>query len=174
MRGWRFIIAGVVAPAALMAGSGAATARSKPPTAAQIRRAISHAEHSRALWATVNICDTPKYPHVIGIRGEMPALGFAAQLRMTFMIDYAVGKGFKPLHGVADPVKLGTPRSGVYQGGVRFTFGPHAGVLRGRVRFSWRLGKRTLGTVVRTTTAGHHGASYGDPRGFSAARCSIA
>ena len=174
MRGWRFIIASVVTLAALPVAGGTAAARSKSPTAAQIRRAVRHAERSSALWATVNICDTPKYRLVIGIRGEMPALGFAAQLRMTFMIDYAAGTGFKPLHGVADPVSLGNPRSGVYQGGVRFTFGPHAGVLRGRVRFSWWLGKRTVGKVVRTTTAGHHGVSYGDPRGFSAARCSMA
>ncbi|HSO97904.1 MAG TPA: hypothetical protein VLP43_03060 [Solirubrobacteraceae bacterium] len=168
------MVAGVVALTAFPAAAGTAAASSKSPSPAQIRRAVRHAERSSALWATVNICDTPKFPHVIGIRGEMPALGFGAKLRMTFMIDYAAGNGFKPLRGVADAINLGAATSGVYQGGVRFTFGPHAGALRGRARFSWRVGKRTVGTVIRITTAGHHGASYGDPRGFSAARCSIA
>jgi hypothetical protein len=174
-KGWRSLTAGVLCLAALPVASGTAVARSKPPTTAQIRRAVDRAERSRALWATVNICNTRKYPRVIGIRGEMPALGFAAQLRITFMLDYAAGTGFKRLPHVAQPVSLGTHRSGAYQGGVRFRFRPQdTGVLRGRVRFSWRLGRRTVGTVVRTTTAGHHGVSYGDPRGFSAARCSIA
>jgi hypothetical protein len=173
MRGWRFIVAGVVLFAAWPAQAAVATSR-KPPTAAHIRRAVHKAEHSSALWATVNICDTAKYPHEIGIRGQMPALGIAAQLRITFMVDYAAGRGFKPLHGVAAPVKLGTVTSGAYQGGVRFTFARHAGVLRGRVQFAWRVGRRTVGTAVRITTAGHRGAGYGDPRGFSASQCRIA
>ena len=105
----------------------------------------------------------------------MPALGFAGQLRMTFMVDYcSAASGFKPLHGVAAPVNLGTATSGVYQGGVRFTFAPHAGVLRGRVRFAWRVG-RADGRRRRAghAPAGHHGAGYGDPRGFSAATCRV-
>ena len=66
MRGWRSTVGALVALAALPVLDAAAAT---PPSAAQIGRAVRNAERSRALWATVNICDTAKYPHVIGVRG---------------------------------------------------------------------------------------------------------
>src|SRR6516225_9959914 len=70
----------LVAPAC--ASNSSPTASTKGPTRAQIRAAIHRALHSRVLWATVNICDTMHHQNVIGIRGQMPSLSFAAGLRM--------------------------------------------------------------------------------------------
>src|SRR6516165_1209759 len=77
----------------LIAGSAQALAKGKhpspkPPTAAQMRAAVQRAERSKYLWATVNICNTKRHPHAIGVRGQMPALGFPALLQMTVHLKY--------------------------------------------------------------------------------------
>ncbi len=174
MRGTRLTLAGAALAGALGVAAPAADGASGP-TAAQVRRAVRGAERSSGLWATVNICDTTRYPNVIGIRGQMPTLGFAADLRMTFELDYfsQSRQGYLPLRGVAEPVDLGTASRGSYQAGVRFTFGPRTGLLRGRVVFSWRRSDRTIGRTQALTSAGHRGVRYGDPGGYSRDRCVI-
>jgi hypothetical protein len=153
----------------------AAADGARAPTASQIRKAIRKAERSRDLWATVNICDTKRYPKAIGIRGQMPSLGFKAGLGMSFGVEYWVSAKhrFQPVPHVSESIALGTSRLGLKQGGVRFKFSAHAGHLRGSVTFRWRLGHRLIGSVTRKTTGGHPGADFGDPRRFSASQCWI-
>ena len=45
----------------------------------------------RALWATVNVCDTIAHPNVIGIRGSMPgADNTREQMYMRFRVQFFV------------------------------------------------------------------------------------
>ena len=165
----------LIAVLALLAPAGTAAASSSSPTRGQIRRAVAAAVRSRNLWATVNICNTRRYPKVIGIRGQMPSLGFPATLTMTIGVDYQPTPkiGFKPDPQAKETISLGRSASRLQQGGVRFRFGPHSGPLRGRVTFEWSLGRRVIGSTQRLTTRGHHDADFGDPHRFSAAQCTI-
>ena len=74
-----------------MAGQASARERRHQPgrpTKAQIRTAVARAERSKSLWATVNICNSKRYPDRIGVRGQMPSLGFAAWLSMDIQVQY--------------------------------------------------------------------------------------
>jgi hypothetical protein len=146
---------------------------SRRPTSSQIRNAIRKAERSRDLWATVNICNTKRHPNVLGLRGQMPSLGFNASLGMRFGVDYWVitKHQFRPVPHVSESVSLGSSKMGLKQGGVRFKFGSHSGHLRGSVTFQWRLGRRVLGSITRKTSGGHPRADFGDPPRFSASQC---
>jgi hypothetical protein len=136
---------------------------------------VTRAERSRQVWATVNVCDTRAHPDVMGVRGQMPALGVRAELAMAFSVEYFVSsqRGFRRLPGVRLPVSVGPASRGNYQAGAQFRFAPHTGLLRGRVRFSWRIGRRTVGTIERVTRFGHPDARYGDPARFSDWKCVI-
>lgn len=105
-----------VAALALLAPATAQARRHHSPTRAQIRTAIDRALRSKTLWATVNICDTAHHPDVIGIRGEMPALGFGAALSMRIQVNYLASGRFKPDPGAAVRLALGSPTSGSQQG----------------------------------------------------------
>jgi hypothetical protein len=159
----------------LAAAAPAATGLATAPTPRQIRAAVRNAEHSKDLWATVNICNTKNHPNTIGIRGQMPTLGFATKLRMRFRVEYWTGKAFTPVPGVSKAITLGPAVHGVYQAGVRFPFAPsaQAGLLRGSVSFEWRLGSRRVAQVTRSTRKGHPDADFGDPKRFSSGVCVI-
>jgi hypothetical protein len=144
-----------------------------PPTPVQVRAAVRQAERSADLWATVNICNTKRYRNTIGIRGQMPTLGFSAQLRMRFGVEYWTGKAFTPVRHLAKSVALGSAAAGLQQAGVMFPFGPHAGTLRGSVIFEWRLHRKLIGHVTQLTSVHHRNADYGDPKGFSSGKCVI-
>jgi hypothetical protein len=154
---------------------GLAQASGHAPGRAQIRSAVARAERSRNLWATVNVCDTPRHPSTIGIRGQMPALGFPARLYMRIEVQYLSlpDKHFRPAPGASKWIGLGQRRSGVRQGGVLFRFSAHAGLLRGSVRFQWKLGTRVIGQLTQATVRGHPGADYGDPPHHSLGTCLI-
>jgi hypothetical protein len=156
------------------AAAGATSAAATLPSRSQIHAAIVRAKRSHGLWATVNICNTRKHQHTIGIRAQMPALGFPATLQMLVSLNYysQAGGRFKPLAHTQTPVSLGTATSGYHQGGVTFMVTPPA-ILDGTIEFVWRSGRRVLGSTTRTTRAGHTGARQGDPAGFSAATCRI-
>jgi hypothetical protein len=160
-------------PAQALAQSSATPA--KPPTHAQIQNALHRAERSPNLWATVNICDTKRHPGVIGLRAQMPALGFASTLKMRFQVDYwsAKAKRYKPVPGARHPLSLGVQKTGLHQEGVQFSFPKHSGRLRGAVTFEWAHGSRTLGQALENTTRGHHTADFGDPAHYSAPKCVI-
>jgi hypothetical protein len=152
-----------------------ATAVTKPPTAAQIRRAVRSAERSRALWATVNVCDTKQFPHTLGVRGQMPALGFGSSLSIKIRIVFfdKTQKRFLPVPNATMKVPLGRVASGLQQGGATFTFQPHTGLLSANVEFTWTRAGKVLAQTTRHTTGGHKSADFGSPRHFSAPQCTI-
>lgn len=154
--------------------AAAAAAAAGSPTPAQIRTDVARAEHSRSLWATVNFCNTKHHPHQIGIRGQMPALGFPAQLQMTVKLRYwdTTSHRFQPIPNLSRRIVLGTVSYGTVQQGVRLTFAPPV-LLSGTISFSWQRHGKTLATVTKPTTRGNTGVDDGDPKGYSAATCRI-
>jgi hypothetical protein len=157
----------------ILATAAAAASSTTAPTPRQIRAAVRNAERSKNLWATVNICNTASHANTVGIRGQMPTLGFATKLRMQFRVEYWSGKAFTPVAGVSKTITLGPAVHGVYQAGVRFPFAPHAGLLRGSVSFEWRRRGRRVAQVTRSTRKGHPDADFGDPQRFSSGVCLI-
>jgi hypothetical protein len=163
----------------LIAGSAQALAKGKhpspkPPTAAQMRAAVQRAERSKYLWATVNICNTKRHPHAIGVRGQMPALGFPALLQMTVHLKYwSTAKSmFLPIPHVARNLSLGVASTGLHQGGFTFTFTPPV-LLSGQIDFRWSVHGHTLGRTTRSTGHGFKGVDGGDPPGHSASTCTM-
>jgi hypothetical protein len=150
-------------------------AASKRPTHAQISAAVARVQRSRNLWATVNICNTKRHPDVVGIRGQMPALGFSSALSMQVALRYWSDseKRYKALSNTKHTLALGAERNGLHQGGISFQFTPHAGTLAGTIRFEWRVHSRAIGHVVRHTSADHPDADQADPAHFSAGKCAI-
>lgn len=160
---------------ALAIPTPAARSSPRPPTAAQIRRAVQRLEHSRAVWATVDICNTKRHPRVLGVRGQMPSLGFGATHEMNIQVEYQPTPkiGFKPDPHVKASVALGYSANKLLQGGATWQFPRHTGLLRARVAFVWRRGHQQIARLVRTTTGGHRDVDFGDPPKFSAAQCNI-
>jgi hypothetical protein len=136
----------------------------------------------RALWATVNVCDTAGHPDAIGIRGSMPGSGGRfVRMRMRFRLQYRVSSGrWQALRSGGDSgwVAVGSGRVRAGQAGQTFTLTPpgagRAYVLRGLVSFQWRRGRHVVARARRVTTAGHGATRGADPAGFSAATCRIA
>jgi hypothetical protein len=176
--GARLWCAGVLAASAMGALWGAVMAApasaSSGPTPAQIRHAIAAAEASHDLWATINICNSKRFPGVIGIRGQMPSLGFNAAMGMKIDVQYQPSPktGFKP-SGLRQTIGLGQAIHRLLQGGARWKLMPHQGLLRGSVTFVWWIGHHVLGQTTRITSARHHDADFGDPPRFSAADCDM-
>ncbi len=169
-------LVGTTIAIAALAGGPAAAAAAPSPTAHQMQVAVLHAEHSKSLWATVNICNSRRYRDDLGIRGQMPALGFAAWLSMDVKLLYysSSQKRYLPVPTRGTKlVRLGRSSTGLQQSGALFQFSPHQPSLMATVEFIWRRAGRLLGTATRTTTAGHPGADYGSPPHHSAASCTI-
>ncbi len=156
-------------------GAGDAPSASTPaPSAAE--RALYR---SRALWATVDVCNPKDKPDTLGIRGSMPSDGHKGDtIYMRFRVQYeeasnkkwvdvakGADSGFQPVHtaGAAS------------QAGRNFQLVPTSGAftLRGVVSFQWRHGARVVYATTRPTTAGHESLAGADPKGFSAAMCTI-
>jgi hypothetical protein len=164
------LVLGVSAALAMPAAGAAA------PSAARIRTAIKKAESSHSLWATVNVCNSRGYRNALGIRGQMPALGFPAWLSMEVKLFYYVHsqKRFAPVPARGSKlVRLGRTSSGLQQSGALFVFSPHQPTLKATVTFIWRRSGQLLGRTTRSTTAGHRNADYASPRHYSAATCTI-
>jgi hypothetical protein len=163
------LVAAALQPAAALA------ARTSSPSHKQIRAAVKQVERSKDLWATINICNTRRHPNAVGIRAQMPGLGFRAKLSMEFQIVYwsVAQKKFKPVQGAHKVISLGSERTGLHQDGVTFRFAPHAGFLASNVSFVWTLGRRSIARLTRQTSSGHREADGGDPPHFTAGRCAI-
>ena len=165
-------------PAAAWAGS---TPAHKRPTAAQIRKALARARHSKLLWATVNVCEVKGRNAAkggsIGIRGQMPTLGFASTLSMTIQLNRwsSKTKAFAalPYKTAKTTVSPGRFATNLHQDGAVFPFGGPAGLLDATVRFSWSRAGKVLGTATRKTTAGHRDAAGSQPAHYSAAQCKL-
>jgi hypothetical protein len=136
---------------------------------------------SRSPWATVNVCDTAKRPNAIGIRASMPGAQRArVRLLMRFRVqwrDPADGRWHNLLQGGDSGfVSLGSSRAARQTGQVFRYQSPGAGRtqrLRGVVEFRWQLGQRVVRHTSRVTEAGHRSAAGSDPKGYSAASCTL-
>jgi hypothetical protein len=159
----------------LALAAGPATAVTKNPTPAQIKRAVRTAEHSRSLWATVNICDSKRFPNTLGVRGQMPALGFSTSLSIKLQVDFfnPAKKRFEPIPKASMRIPLGSVATGLQQGGATFTFKRHTGLLNARITFAWTRAGKVLASTTRRTTGGHPSADFGNPAHFSAPQCRI-
>jgi hypothetical protein len=168
------LVTTVLAAAALVA-PGSASAGGVGP--GQIARAVRSAEQSRSLWATVNICDSHRYHNDIGVRGQMPTLGFSSALIMVLQVNYwANGQHhFLPIQSnlATTRLSLGSSVNGLQQDGAIFPFSAHTGLLNATVTFIWARGGKVIGQTVRRTTAGHTDADHGSPPHHSAAQCRI-
>ena len=161
--------------AAVLASSGSTAGAAAGPTPARISAAVLRAERATTLWGTINICDTRADPNVLGVRGQMPSLGFASWMSMEIRLDYYNAKHRR---WIADPgtlktIRLGRSARGLQQGGATYAFTGATPPLRAQVRFFWRRSGRLLGSTAVLTTAGHPGADFGSPPGYSAASCRI-
>jgi hypothetical protein len=155
--------------------AGAATPVIKTPTPAQIQAAVRNAEHSQSLWATVNICDTKRFQNTLGVRGQMPALGFSASLSIVIQVNFfnRAKKRFEPIPKASMKIPLGTVATGLQQGGATFTFKPRTGLLNARIEFVWTRGGKVIGSTSSRTTGGHKTADFGNPAHFTAPQCQI-
>ena len=175
LRAIRAALVTTVLAAALFGASVPASAGTVGP--ARIARAVRTAEHSRSLWATVNICSSAKYPHALGIRGQMPTLGFSASMSMVVQVNYwsTTSHRFLPIQNklATTRLSLGSAATGLEQDGAVFPFKAHTGLLNATITFTWTRGGKVIGQTVRRTTAGHHDADHGSPPHYSAAQCLI-
>jgi hypothetical protein len=137
--------------------------------------------HSRELWATVDVCSPKDQPNTIGIRGSMPGDSHAKDVMyMRFRVQYldVTTKKWLNLTQGADSgfLKVGSAQL-ARQAGRSFQFAPVAGKpavsLRGEVIFQWRRRTTVLQTATVSTTAGHKSLAGADPRGYSAATCTL-
>ena len=164
----------IVAVLAASASAGAVQP-TRPPTQAQVSAAIKKAKRSTDLWATVNVCNTRSHPNSIGIRAQIPSLGFTSRMYVDIQVEYwsSQASAFEPVPRARALIALGRAARDVFQGGALFPFDPHAGLLTGRVTFEWRRGSKLLGRVTRPTTRGHPQADFGDPPRYSSSKCEI-
>jgi hypothetical protein len=131
------------------------------------------------LWATVNVCDTPKQPDKMGVRARMPGNGKRGKMYARFTAQFRDEDGWKRVEGrgQSDWLLVGRSIFRYQEQGFTFSFGaPAKGrsyLMRGVVRFQWRNRKgRVVARAKRLTEAGHP-TRTADPKGFSAARCRI-
>jgi hypothetical protein len=154
-------------------------ASAKPPTSRQISAAVAKAERSSSLWATVNICSSngKNKGGTIGIRGQVPALGFSSTMRVTIQLGLynAKSKRFVPISGstATSNLTVGSASNGFEQDGAEFGFKGHVGLLDATIDFTWTRAGHVVGETSRTTASGHHDADYGSPAHFSASSCRL-
>jgi len=137
---------------------------------------------SRLLWATVNVCNTPGHPDMIGVRASIPGSGIAAErMYVRFQVQYysaSEGEWHNLLSGGDSGwIAVGSASYQARQAGRSFRFQAPSGdgteTLRGAVTFEWRRGDRVVRRARKRTTAGHRDARDGDPAGYSAAVCEL-
>ena len=146
----------------------------------------AQAKPVKDLWATVNVCDTPKSPNDMGVRARAPGDGSRAQIYMRFTAQYRNGSHWKSVSGKGRShwLRAGSARFLNQELGYTFSFdAPKPGtgyVMRGLVQYQWRDKRKRNGhtrrVVVRRAqryTQGGHPTKPADPRGFSAAHCTI-
>jgi hypothetical protein len=163
-----------------------ALASSATPTQSPVpKRKTTAAERkllqSPELWATIDVCNPSDQPNTVGVRGSMPGDEHSKdEMYMRFRLQYldASTKLWVDLANGAESgfVAVGAAKS-ARQTGRSFQLVPVAGKpaveLRGVVSFQWRHGANVEYTVSRPTTAGHDSLAGADPKGFSAAECSL-
>ena len=134
-------------------------------------------------WATVNVCDTATHPNAIGVRASMPgARRTQVRLYVRFRVqwrDTADGLWHNLLTGGDSGwIALGRVKAtAARQSGQVFRYqSPKRGtplLLRGRVDFEWRIGRSVVRRERALTAKGHRSAAGSDPKGYSAATCTL-
>ena len=168
--------AGSAPVAALAAPTGGSSATNGVPASDR-----STIEASANLWATIDACSPADQTDVIGVRASMPVVGApGVVMYMRFSLEYegATATKWVPVFGATSLppfVDVGAETSGVVQSGSSFTVqpAPTATLLRGVVDFQWRRGTTVLLSARLDTSSGHPTTVDSDPRGFSAATCTI-
>src|SRR3954454_18621598 len=128
---------------------------------------------SKALWATVNICDTAKHPNRIGIRASMPGTSRRETMYMRIRVQYLDEGTWRFAHkGDSGWIKAGSARYTSRQEGRTFRYAPDGFTFRGVVWFHGRRLGKLLWTASETTTGGHK-PRESQPAGYSRARCTI-
>ena len=134
---------------------------------------------SKNLWATVNVCDTPKQPDKMGVRARMPGNGKPGKMYARFTAQFRDEGGWKRVEGrgQSDWLFVGRSIFRYQELGFTFSFGaPAAGrsyLMRGLVEFQWRSRKGRVLTRAKRITEGGHPTRTSDPKRFSAARCRV-
>jgi hypothetical protein len=160
------------------AALAAPAATGKPPTPRQVARAVTAAEKSPSLWATINICNSRTHRDQIGVRGQMPSLGFSSEMAMTVTLNAwnATSKKFVaiPSPNAVDTIPLGAHSRGLEQDGTVFPFQKgQTGLWNATILFTWKRHGKTVGQTQLRTTSGHRSADFGSPPHYSAAQCRI-
>ncbi len=133
------------------------------------------------IWATVNVCDTERWPDTIGIRGSMSGNGDAREtMWMRFQVQFRSPGDAKwhlvPEGGDSGFVAVGSARDRPRQAGRSFRISPRNGeqvLLRGRISFEWRLKDEVTRRTSRLTRRGHRSSAGSDPAAYTAATCTI-
>jgi hypothetical protein len=156
-------------------------------TAQRSRAATPTVQHSRHLWATVNVCDPANPPpgigpDTIGIRASMPGARDGREVMfMRFRVQYFKDADMR-WHNVTQGgdsgwMKVGLARYRARQSGRYFRFSPPSGkpavLLRGKVNFEWRLRGEVVRKAAKLTTKRHRSSAGSFPPGYSATTCTI-
>ena len=147
-----------------------------PLAAADAQRARGASRH---LWATVNVCDTERWPDTIGIRGSMPGSRDRREaMWMRFQVQFLDDGTWHdvPAGGDSGFVYVGPARFKAGQAGRSFRISPKKGegvLLRGRVSFEWRLKDEVVRRATVRTRKGHRSSAGSDPPGYTASTCTI-
>jgi hypothetical protein len=145
---------------------------------------------SRAVWATVNVCDTEAHPDSVGIRASMPGNDSRRQtMHMRLRVQYLLPDGtWTPIAGRSTTGfrRVGRARNFVHREfGHTFRLDPppegETVTVRGVADFQWRVRRRRRGqvrsVVVRraraVTQTRSEPVDEADPPGYSADRCEI-
>jgi len=175
----KWLTAGLGAVVALSpAAAMAATAPTQPATATATPSAHALLS-SRELWATIDVCSPHDQPHTVGVRGSMPGNGIAHdKMFMSFRLQYmdTTSKRWVDLAKATTPAFVPVGGGGAArQDGQSFQLvpGKSPATLRGVVDFQWRRGGTVLASAVQPTTAGRKSLAGADPKGYSAASCTI-
>ena len=139
------------------------------PSAASARAA--------GLWATVNVCDTARHPHEVGIRASMPGTPRDARRRMRFRVQWRDGERWRYVKGADSGWRtMQRARGRAIESGWSFEFEPPERPItfRGVVTFRWLRGGRAVDRGREITEVGHRSTAGADPEDYSAATCSMA
>ena len=173
---WKALALIAVAAGLLVAAEQVAFAARRPLAAG----APPALRHSPDLWATIDVCNPPDQPDIVGVRGSMPGDGAATDaIYMRFRVQFEdASDSWENFAGASSSafIKVASAKK-AHQDGWSFQLKPPAGkrttTLRGVVTFEWRRGATVIASISRPTTAGHESLRGADPPNFSAATCAI-
>jgi hypothetical protein len=161
--------------ALLLAAAAPALAATAAPKAPVTTPKTPSVIASRHLWATIDACNPPDKPRVVGVRGSMPGTGVKTEeMFMRFQIQYQSGTDWKYVPSADTSFRdVGSATYKARQAGQFFTIPAGHYVLRGVVIFQWRRRGHAVLRATRLSTPSHTSLAGADPTGYSAAACSL-